>query len=74
MTVRGDLAAYLVSTKKLTWEEAVDMVNQVLCAADDPNFALRFAVMQEVGTDDESISEEMCAYWDVIKFLKWTNE
>lgn len=74
MSIKGDLAAALVSQYQFSWPYAKELVGAVLDAADDPNFAMRYA---KEASDPEANKDEndlMLNYWDVVKFLKWSNE
>ena len=72
MTVRGDLAATLVSHYGFEWAHAVDVVDTILKSANDPNFAFRYA--REEADNNKTENDLMCEYWAVVKFLKWTNQ
>jgi hypothetical protein len=65
MTVKGDLAAALVSRGK-TLDEARELLHYILGHAEAPEFAQRYA--QENSND----ATEMSEYWRVIAFLKST--
>lgn len=66
MSIKGDMAAILVSRHGVDFEKAVEMVTDVLQAADDPNFAYRFAERMA----PEPQTSAMNQYWEVVKFLK----
>jgi hypothetical protein len=62
MTVKGDLAAALVSKGK-TLEEARELLNYILAHAEAPEFAQRYAQENEA---------DALEYWRVVSFLKST--
>ncbi len=72
MTVKGDLAASLVSKYEFSFEKANEIVNAVFEAADDPNFAYAYAEWCEE-VDEDLFADNTSDYWNVINFLIATN-